>query len=1017
MRAHAVIRLAVFGCVAMLAAAGAAAQSTTSGSISGVVTDNTGGILPGVTVEASSPALIEGVRVGITSGGEGFYRLLDLRPGTYSITFTLPGFSVVRQDGVEITTGFTATVDAELAVGSIEETVTVLAASPVVDLQNVRTQTVLSKELWHALPTSKNLRAFVAVTLGAQFTSSSSQDVGGSTGERAGPGAYEYHGSGRNDSRTIIDGMPAAQQTTGGGSWTLRQHNNYLAFEEIVIASGISAENQSAGVLVNQIPREGGNIYSGVFHLNGSQSGWRSDNTSQELIDRGIRDSGAFLGQYDVSFALGGPIARDKLWFYVSPRWWSAKSEVLGSFFNATPNSFSYTPDLNRPAETSTPHANLAGRATWQAAAKHKISYFTEIQSSCAPCGYGASSTSAPEAGLDFSSPWGSSQVHQGKWSYPVNNSVLIEVGNSLWLATRASGLAQVGDLPDTTLGMRDLDSGSRWDANAEVSYPYGRCCPLTRGGGTGWASYNNTLNTSASIVSGGHVFKAGFSVLINRAFGGSGGNIYNETQFGAIRMDVRGGTGGIPASGANGNIQTLINALEPVNRDGSNGGSKVLQPAFYVQDQWTVDRMTLNLGLRYDGFNGRYFDLQTDPSSFLPFVQNLPGVEGSPSWRDINPRLGVAFDLTGNGKTAVKASIGRYVQHETSALNSPGSRLGYSGGSRPWNDANGDLVPDCDLLNSAANGECGGLGNVNYGLARAPSSDLDPDYQDGFGVRHNLWQGSVSLQHELMAGVSLDIGYFRTSHGNLTSRDNILIGPEDYSEFCHTAPTDARLGSASGTRFCGLYDLNPDARGLSFRRTGLSENFGDDTQVFNGLDIGFNARFGAGGNIRGGVSTGKTDFNDCFTVDSPQAERDGFCNTSKSWGAQTQLKLQGSYPMPLWDLQIAGTLQNLPGDSYTATQTVFFGEGLGRRLSSGFSRVALIPSNELYEKRWTQVDFRVSKLLVAGGMRIRGEVDLYNMFNSGAVLNSSNSYGGGWRRPTAVLGARIIKLGVQIDY
>ena len=1014
MKAHAVVRFAIFGCIVMLMATVAAAQSTTSGSISGVATDNTGGILPGVTVEASSPALIEGVRVGITSG-EGFYRLLNLRPGTYTVRFTLPGFSAVEQGGVIITTGFTATIDAQLAVGSIEETITVLAASPVVDIQNVRTETVLNKELWHALPTSKNLRAFVAVTLGAQFTSASSQDVGGSTGERAGPGAYTYHGAGRNDSRTIIDGMPASQQTTGGGAWTLRQHNNYLAFEEIVIASGISAESQSAGVLVNQIPREGGNAFSGVSHINGAGSGWRSDNTTQKLIDRGVRKSGDFLGQYDVSFALGGPVARDKLWFYVAPRWWDARNEVLGSFFNATPRSFAYTPDPSRPAQTSTPHANLDARITWQAADKHKISYFTEFQSSCASCGYGASSTVAPEAGLDFSSPFPSSQIHQGKWSYPVNNSVLIEAGNSLWLSTRASGLFQVGDLPNDTIPMYDLVTRQYWDAHAEPPYPYGRCCPLSYGGGDGWASYNNTMSLSASIVSGGHVFKAGFSVLMNRAFGGSGGNRYNETPYGSIRMDVRGGVNGIPAVGAG--IQMLINPLGPVNRDGSNGGSRVVQPSFFAQDQWTIDRLTLNLGIRYDGLNGRYFDLVTDPSSFIPYSQTLDGVENSPNWRDINPRLGVAFDLTGNGKTALKASVGRYVEHATSALNSPGSRLGFAGGNRPWIDANADLVPDCDLLNAAANGECGSMGNVNYGLARAPSSDLDPAYQDGFGVRHHLWQASASLQHELMDGMSLNVGYFYTTHDNLTSRDNILIGPDDYSPYSHQGPTDPRLGEFSGLLQTGLYDLNPGARGKRFTRTTHSSNFGDRTQVFHGIDIGINARFGSGGQLNGGVSTGTTTKNNCFTVDSPQSERDGFCETTKDWAAQTQIKLQGSYPLPFWDIQLSGTLQNLPGDGYGATQTVFYGQGLGRRFSSGYARVSLVPGDTFYEDRFTQVDFRVSKLVNAGGVRIRGEIDLYNMFNSGAVLSQSTSWGRSWLRPRSILGGRIIKVGMQLDF
>ena len=1005
------------GCFAMLVASVAAAQSPTSGAISGVATDATGGVLPGVTVEASSPALIEGVRTAVTSG-DGFYRILDLRPGAYAVTFTLPGFNAIRREGVELTTGFTATINAELAVGSVAETVTVTGASPVVDIQNVRTQTELGKEFWHALPTAKNLRSFVSVTLGAQFTNPNAQDVGGSQGERAGPGAYTYHGAGRNDSRWVVDGMPAQQMSTGGGAWTLRHHHNYLGFEEVVIGGGISAEGQNAGVLVNQIPREGGNLFSGVVHLNGARPTWRSDNLNDELVARGVREPQQLRRLFDVGFGIGGPIKRDRLWFFASPRWWEASNTIIGSFHNATPGTFTYTPDLNRPAVQSTPHANLSYRLTWQAAQKHKLAYFSELQSSCSPCGFGASPTVAPEAGLNFTAPFPSSQIHQAKWTYPVNNSVLIEAGNSLWFSTRRQEITQLGDLPSTTIPMRDLETNTYWDANGEVPYPYGRCCPLTQPG-AGGRSVTNTVNTAVSVVTGGHAFKAGFQVQFNRGWGSRNG--YNETPYGPIRMDIRGGVDGVPPSGMNGQIQVNPNPLGPADLEENTGAGIVSQPMFYVQDQWTIDRLTLNLGLRYDGFRARYEDYISHPWAFFPEEQFLAGVENAPNWSDINPRVGVAYDLFGDGRTAVKASFGRYVQHETSALRAyaPAGRLGISGGTRPWNDVNGDLVPDCDINNFHANGECGRLANLNFGRARAPSADVDPDYQEGWHTRRHLWQASASIQHELRPGMALNVGYFYTTHANLTSTDNTLVGPGDYTGYCVQTPTHSLLGSFGGSLQCGLYDLNPEARGRSFRRTTLSENFGEHTEVFHGIDIGLNARFLDGGVIQGGVSTGRTNMNNCFVVDSPQQMRDGYCDVTKSWAAQTQVKLAFSYPLP-WDMQLSGNLQNLTGPAIRAFQTIFRPSqtiGLGRRLSSGFARAQLLPTDTFYEKRFTQLDLRVSKLLEIGGVQFRGEIDFYNLFNSAAVLSTGSTYPSSWQRPSAVLGARLIKLGLRLDF
>lgn len=226
-------RLACVICLGLvwLQAPNAGAQSATTGAIAGVVKDTTGSVLPGVTVEVMSPALIEKSRTAITDG-DGQYRVVDLRPGTYAVMFTLSGFSILKRENIELTTGFTAPVNAELQVGSLEETVTVTGEGPLVDIQNVHTQNVLSRETLDAVPTNRNYQAFAALTLGAV---SSISDVGGNKGDTA--TQIRIHGSQGTDGKLTIDGMNFSHiDQTAGGAGTRIYLVNQMAMQEVTLA-------------------------------------------------------------------------------------------------------------------------------------------------------------------------------------------------------------------------------------------------------------------------------------------------------------------------------------------------------------------------------------------------------------------------------------------------------------------------------------------------------------------------------------------------------------------------------------------------------------------------------------------------------------------------------------------------------------------------------------------------------------------------------------------------------------
>ena len=321
MRRHFVPLSLVLGLLVLVAAPVLAQQSS---GIAGSARDTSGAVLPGVTVEAASPALIEKVRSVVTDS-DGRYNIVDLRPGTYTVTFTLPGFQTFRREGIVITAGFTATVNGDLQVGSLEETITVTGETPLVDTQNVRRQTVVSDEMLATLPTStKNANSVVALTLGLQGIA----DVAGIYATQIGTGTF--HGKG--GARTQFDGM-SVQNMTGNTGYQL---NTALVQEMTLQASGISAEGNAEGILMNLIPKEGGNSISGSLSGLYTNNHLTGNNLSSGLRARGLDSVNEPLRVYDATVALGGPIKRDKLWFFASAREWGNAHQIAGVYWNKT---------------------------------------------------------------------------------------------------------------------------------------------------------------------------------------------------------------------------------------------------------------------------------------------------------------------------------------------------------------------------------------------------------------------------------------------------------------------------------------------------------------------------------------------------------------------------------------------------------------------------------------------------------------------------------------------------------
>src|SRR5215475_6400791 len=307
--------------------------------IAGVVRDASGGVMPGVTVEASSPALIEKTRSVVTDG-DGQYKIINLVPGTYSVTFTLAGFNTVKRDGIELTGDFTAPVNAELKVGAIEETITVSGASPLIDTQSVTQKKSLTSDMISALPTGRSFQNLSVLVPGVSIALGS-QDVGGTGGERY--QTLSVHGSRSDQMPLVMNGMPYNNMNnTGGGYNTTLVVNTGTVQEMTVTTSGLTAESRSSGVLTNVVAKEGGNTYHGYLFGNFANDKFQSNNLTQDLINRGLPRVNSVDAIWDANPAFGGPLIQDRLWYYGGFRSSGARNFIAGMYQNLQPTAPQY---------------------------------------------------------------------------------------------------------------------------------------------------------------------------------------------------------------------------------------------------------------------------------------------------------------------------------------------------------------------------------------------------------------------------------------------------------------------------------------------------------------------------------------------------------------------------------------------------------------------------------------------------------------------------------------------------
>jgi len=997
-RMRLVAAAATLACIALLPRT-AHAQSA----IAGTVKDATGAVMPGVTIEAASPVLIERSKTVVTDA-EGNYKIVDLRPGTYTVTFTLEGFSTVRREGLELPSEFTATVNAEMKVGALQEALTVTGSSPIVDVQNNQKTTGISRELLDTVPSAKTIQSLGQLIVGVALTS---PDVGGS---RAMQQTYfVVHGVGAAGANVTVDGLP----TNGimGDGAVQAYHNEAMAQEIVFLTAGGTAETLVGGVTMNFVPKDGGNRFAGAFKYAKSPSDWQGNNLTPELQAKGVTATDKISDFYEVNIEEGGPIVKDKLWFFGAFRNAHYDKPIANTYVIPAgmdpPTAFKQCQSGAISCDQGVSDEKMANpvvRFTWQISEKNKFAAYMDRAMRLR--GHAMTSLTDPNtASVVWHTP--TFATGSGKWTSTISSRLLLEAGFSFnrerYDNVYQPGINQPYGSAAWYAGIRksDQSTGYLWNASSAQlgNYP---------------DKYN--YMTSVSYITGTHSVKVGFlnSYGPYPRWNSANGDLYAIFN------------GGLPL-----NVSVLNTPLQTGEYLDDNLG-------VYAQDSWHFNKFTFNYGLRWDYLKQHVMGEPAQTGRF----ENVPayGDIYLPTWTNWSPRTSLVYDMFGNGKTALRVGFNKYMTGATAGFAQLYNPTALTSQTLSWTDLNGDGIPQgnrgCIYKTAGCEIDFSTL-PANFGVRSLAT--YDPGLSRPYQVTYN-----IGVQHEILRGTSVGVEWFHSDFKNLIERNNVLRTQSDYTLVNVASPLD---GST-------IPFYNVSAAKAAAAVTYVDSNDSNLKRWYNSIELNLNARIPGGARVSGGTSTERLMTNSCSAAGyDPTLSL--YCNgTQNNIPWVTSAKLFGTYPLPWYGINVSAGLQSLPtalgtaplqygvftagtgftqpngiGTFWNVSRTTTYaanclgackpGQPVIPNLALASVSIPLVAPGTEFAPRYNQVDLGASKVFRFGQTTIMPRLDLFNAFNSDAytAVATQQFNSATYMQPSVILQGRLIRIGVDVKW
>ena len=977
---------------------GMPAAAWAQASIVGSVRDQSSGVLPGVTVEAASPVLIEGTRTAVTDD-QGRYRIEALRPGQYKLTFSLSGFNTLTRTGVDVPSDTVVTINAEMKVGALEESLTVTGESPQVDVQQASRTQVLSRAIIDSLPVSRNVMSIGVLAAGVR---PGTPDIGGS--RMTEQVALRAHGLAGNDAEQLVEGMSI--QSLEGPSQSY--FDDMLQSEITVMTSAIPADTSGGGIRLNSVLKDGGNIFSGATFLGFTSGSWQADNVDDYLrsAPRSIRSANGIKHIHMFSAALGGPIVKNRLWFLTTARHQSSDELVAdvpvqivapdGQVINSYIDTYVRGPSV---------------RLTWQAAQNHKLAMFASRW--WKRKGKDFTAGTDPRVG-QFRDPVHAHHfVGNMKYTATFGSRFLFEAGYSTaafdWLGGPAPGVQKERWTPEWYTQTRKTDTQRHIDP--QCAYDTG--C-------TAWGSLlvqrqDNTRNVfdgRVSYVTGSHNLKIGYTHEI-----GPDGRMGNEY---------------------NGDIQLNYNQGRPstvtvYNTPLEAPGIVEYDAGFFVQDSWTMRRLTINPGLRIEWFAAGMQETSAAAGRFAP-ARFFPAQHGLIRWGpDYAPRFSVVYDLFGDGRTALKTNFSKYHRQYDADPFLVYADAGLRSETRNWFD--------CAL--NAAGTACSGvvLPTNNDGIAQ--DHEIGPSPSGGnFGQRSGALPGDLrrqynleytaGVQHQLLPRLAVGALFIKRSIRNIQMTDRTFISLGDYTPFQVRMPSVidpdvAAVLDANETII--VYNLN-SAKNSVYAQGLVDRSSTSNRSLYTGFEASFNARLVGGGTVFGSWTTERNVSVFCESDDNPNgvtvsdlyqgrtaSEGGRFCDQSQFHiPFLHEFKLAGNYPLR-FGIDFGAVLASYPGLERVITwqpAANLFPNGQRTQAQT----IVLNRPGSLFGERWTQLDVNFKKNVHYGHGKVHTfQVDVFNVFNTNAIRTMTDGVGTSLGQVTAIIPGRFPRLAYQFKW